>query len=204
MKAGLQRAHAARGGRPGAAHIVELWSVARCNEFAKGGCQPSDQSPTFHHPISPWAHSWPIPITARRRRMRLFVSDFCLCYDAFSADHGCAGHSRILQECYTRPHPQSRGHRDAPYQLGTVGGHDGKVRDADVDTVSGDGPLEQKTESDWVAVRNSHEVTDDHRATPTAAAKNSAGRPNRSLRDIIVPTSHAGIDVEQGLRARHV
>ncbi|CAH2397117.1 conserved hypothetical protein [Mesorhizobium escarrei] len=86
----------------------------------------------------------------------------------------------------------------------TPGGHGGKVRDADVDTVSGDGPLEQKTESDCVAVRDSHEVTDDQRATVTAAAKNTAGRPNRSLRDIIVPTSHAGVDVEQRLCARHV
>lgn len=99
-----------------------------------------------------------------------------------------------------RPHPQSRGHRGAPYDLVTAGGHGGKVRDADVDTVSVDRPLEQKTESDWVAVKNSHEVTDDKRPTPRAAAKNAAGGPNRSLRDIIVPTSHAGIDVEQGLR----
>jgi hypothetical protein len=76
---------------------------------------------------------------------------------------------------------------------------DGKVRDADADadTVSGDGPLEQKIESDWVAVRNPHEVSDDKRASPRAAAKNTAGRPNRSLRDIIVPTSHAGVDMEQ-------
>ena len=79
--------------------------------------------------------------------------------------------------------------------------HDGKVRDveADADTVSRDGPLEQKTESDWIAVRNSHEVSDDKRATPRAVTRNTAGRPNRSLRDIIVPTSHAGVDVEQRL-----
>ncbi|CAH2407174.1 hypothetical protein MES4922_60133 [Mesorhizobium ventifaucium] len=62
----------------------------------------------------------------------------------------------------------------------TPGGHGGSFRDADVDTGSVDGPLEQKTESDWVAVRNSHEVTDDQRPTPRAAAKNAAGRPNRS------------------------
>ncbi|UVC16364.1 hypothetical protein [Mesorhizobium onobrychidis] len=134
----------------------------------------------------------------------MFVSDFCLRYDAFSAGRGRTGGGHIFQECAARPYPQSRGHRGAPYDLVTAGGHGGKVRDADVDSVSGDGLLEQKTESDWVAVRNPHEVTDDQRATPTAAAKNTAGRPNRSLRDIIVPTSHAGIDVEQGLRARHV
>lgn len=79
----------------------------------------------------------------------------------------------------------------------TPGGHGGKVREADADTVPGGGPLEQKTEPDWVAARNSHEVTDDQRATPKAVARNTAGRANRSLRDIIVPTSHAGIDVEQ-------
>ena len=28
--------HTARAGRSGAAHIVKLWPVARCNEFAKG------------------------------------------------------------------------------------------------------------------------------------------------------------------------
>ncbi|CAN7629896.1 hypothetical protein LJR234_004988 [Mesorhizobium amorphae] len=84
-----------------------------------------------------------------------------------------------------------------PYDLVAPGGHGGKVRDADADTVPGGGPLEQKTEPDWVAARNSHEVTDDQRATPKAVARNTAGRANRSLRDIIVPTSHAGIDVEQ-------
>ncbi|CAH2397118.1 hypothetical protein MES5069_1630008 [Mesorhizobium escarrei] len=51
------RVLATRGGRPGAAHIVKLWPVARGNEFAKGRCQPSDQSPTFHDTIFPWAHS---------------------------------------------------------------------------------------------------------------------------------------------------
>ncbi|SIT57795.1 hypothetical protein BQ8794_40394 [Mesorhizobium prunaredense] len=30
------RVLAARGGRPGPAHIVELWPIARDNEFAKG------------------------------------------------------------------------------------------------------------------------------------------------------------------------
>ena len=81
--------------------------------------------------------------------------------------------------------------------------HDGKVRDveADADTVSRDGPLEQKTESDWIAVRNSHDISDDKRATARAVTRNTAGRPNRSLRDIIVPTSHAGVDVEQRLCA---
>jgi hypothetical protein len=86
---------------------------------------------------------------------------------------------------------------EAPHDL-VAGRHDGNVRDAeaDADTVSA-GPLEQKTEP-WVAVRNPHEVSDDDkRAAPRAAAKNTAGRPNRSLRDIIVPASHAGVDVEQ-------
>ena len=139
-----------------------------------------------------------IPVTARRRRREAVVSDFCLGYALFPVQ-GCTGGGRIFQECYARPYPQSRGHRGAPYDLVTPGGHGGKVRDAGVDTVSGNGPLEQKTESDWVAVRNSHEVTDDQRATAAAAARNTAGRPNRSLRDIIVPTSHAGINVEQRL-----
>jgi len=87
-----------------------------------------------------------------------------------------------------------------------AGGHGGKVRDpgADADTFSADGPLEQKTEPGWVAVRNPHEITDDKRATPRVAAKNTAVRPNRSLRDIIVPTSHAGVDLEQRLCARRV
>jgi hypothetical protein len=34
-------------------------------------------------------------------------------------------------------------------------------------------------------------------------AKNTARSPNRSLRDIIVPTSHAGVDMKQRLSARH-
>jgi len=39
--------------------------------------------------------------------------------------------------------------------------------------------------------------------TPRAMAKNTARSPNRSLRDIIVPTSHAGVDMKQRLCARH-
>jgi hypothetical protein len=40
----------------------------------------------------------------------------------------------------------------------TAGGHEGKVRVGKVDAMRVDEALEQKTESDWVAVRNPQEV----------------------------------------------
>jgi hypothetical protein len=84
-----------------------------------------------------------------------------------------------------------------PYDLVTPGGHGGKVRDPDAATVLANKPLEQKTASFWVAVRNPLEVTDDNSATPTAVAKNTTATPNSGLLDIIALTSHAGVDVEQ-------
>lgn len=75
----------------------------------------------------------------------------------------------------------------------TAGGHGGKIRDADADRVAGDGPLEQKTESDWIAVRRPHAVSDEKRAIPRPVAKINAGRPSSSLRDIIVPTSRTPV-----------
>ena len=73
------------------------------------------------------------------------------------------------------------------------------VRVGNVDTAPIVEALEQKTESDWFAVREAHEVTDDKRTTPSAMAKNAARTPNRNLRDIFLrlPTVHARIEMKQ-------
>lgn len=98
--------------------------------------------------------------------------------------------------------PQSRRHQGGSYDLVVAGGHDRKVRDTEAaaDKVSAGGALEQKTELFGAAVKNPHEGGTGA-TTPRAMAKNTARSPNRSLRDIIVPTSHAGVDMKQRLCA---
>jgi hypothetical protein len=61
------------------------------------------------------------------------------------------------------------GPQGALYDLVTAGGHEGKVRVGKVDAIRVDEALEQKTESNWVAVRNPQEAKiADTKAAPRA------------------------------------
>ena len=134
---------------------MEFWTIARCDEIAKGRCQLRDESPRFHDTISSQAHFYPIPVTGRRRRAGPFVSGFC----------------RLRWD-----------HRGALYDLVTAAGHAGNARVGETDLMCVGEALEQNTELDLAAVSSLEGVrVVDNRPAASAAARNAARRPNRSL-----------------------